>query len=78
MNELIRKFTVMVNSNTPIEEIKAYHKVHGMDIVDALIEVYSTPESEAAFTTEVNALIKDTRSAHGLPPSDTLWKLLDP
>jgi hypothetical protein len=68
MNEHVRKLTVMINSNVPIEEIKAYHKVHGMDMVNEILHAKSTPEGEAAFEAELKALIKATREANGLPP----------
>ena len=78
MNELIRKMTVMFNNGTPLEEIKAFHQTHAMEVVDALLEARSTPEGEAAFTAELNALIKETREANGLPPSVSVRSQWDP
>lgn len=69
MSENVRKFTVMLNDGTPLEEVKAFHQAHGMDVVNEILSASSTPEGEAAFTAEVNALIKETRLAAGFPPS---------
>jgi len=78
MNEHIRKFTIMFNNGTSLEEIKAYHQAHAMETVDAILEARSTPEGEAAFTAELNALIKETREANGLPPSVSVRSQWDP
>lgn len=69
MNEHVRKFTVMFNNGTSLEEIKAYHAAHGMEVVEAILEAESTPEGKAAFDAELNTLIKETREAAGLPPT---------
>jgi hypothetical protein len=78
MNEVIRKMTVMFNNGTPLEEIVAFHQAHGQEVVDAIIEAESTPEGKAAFTAELNALIKETREAAGLPPSVSVRSQWDP
>ena len=67
MSDAFRKLVIMVNDGTPLEEIKAFHFAHFREVVNEIIDSRSTPERVAAFEAELNALIKATREANGLP-----------